>query len=70
VSTFTARYPGTCGDCRTAIDPGEEVTYGLDDVLMHADCQPKAVNPDKVPTGGCLVCGLAYALNGTCGCDS
>lgn len=70
MSTFTARYPGICGDCRDEIVPGEEVSYALDDVLVHAGCLPSYVNPDKVPDAGvCTTCGLARALNGTCGCD-
>lgn len=70
MSTFTAQYPGRCGDCKDEIDPGDEVTYALDDVLVHAGCLPSEINPDKVPTGGCTSCGLEYALNGSCGCDS
>ena len=74
MSTFTARYPGRCGDCKDQIDPGDEVTYALDDVLVHADCLPDSIarglNPDKVaPAGSCFRCGFSYAVNGTCGCD-
>ena len=72
MSTFTAQYPGRCGDCKTEIEPGDEVTYALDDVLVHADCNRRDLNPDKVPpeSSFCWTCGLTYALNGSCGCDN
>lgn len=35
---FTARFPGTCVECRDFIDPGDEVTYDEHDTVVHAGC--------------------------------
>jgi hypothetical protein len=38
MSTFEARYPGTCAaDCGQRIHPGQNVTY-VDEQLVHATC--------------------------------
>lgn len=35
---FPARYAGTCGCCGTPFAVGTEVEYGLENVLVIADC--------------------------------
>jgi hypothetical protein len=44
---FTARYPGRCGLCDNAVEPGEDCTY-VDDEVVHTACAREAgeLDPD------------------------
>lgn len=60
--SFAARYRGQCGSCDTPVDPGDEIQYGLDDVIEHVQC------PDEAPPRPvCGDCYLELPLSGVCG---
>lgn len=69
MSTFTARYRGVCADCREQVEPGQEVTYGVDDKLVHADCDAVEL-PGEKPSTVCPDCWMAVSVSGACGCDA
>jgi hypothetical protein len=46
MTTFEARFWGTCVACHERIVPGESVTYSEDDELVHAACSPQP-DPDE-----------------------
>jgi hypothetical protein len=66
VSTFNARYFGTCDSCRKKITPGEEVSYagryGGDSALVHVDCDLALSEedfPDLTPIEVCQNCWIS-----------
>lgn len=71
MSTFTARYPGRCGDCGERIEPGQRVvytaTYRGDDQVVHADCDDGGLGPMPEPrtVTVCKLCNLVQP----CDCD-
>lgn len=63
MSEFEAKYGGTCCTCDERIRVGELVTYALDDVLVHAECQAGTRIVRKADV--CAVCWLTKP----CGCE-
>lgn len=62
MSTFTARYPGECGNCGGRIRPDDECAYAADTVV-HATCPPD-------PTVAGDICGRCFTelpATGVCG---
>ena len=67
MSTFEAKYHGTCGACAGHISPGDEVTYDGTDTLIHAQC-PEAVIERRGEV--CGRCFMEMPLVGGCpSCD-
>lgn len=54
--SFEAQYAGTCGVCDDRIHVGDLITYALDDVLTHVDCEAHAQAERK--TEICTKCWL------------
>lgn len=61
MSSFTARYGGTCPSCENPIRPGDEVQYDEDDALHHVLCY--TINRPAPPI--CTQCWMQKP----CGCD-
>jgi len=77
MSTFAARYAGTCTDCGQNIEPGDEVAYATGNALVHAGpgCTLSGRGPhgetaiDAVLVAGptCDRCFLELPATGVCG---
>ena len=67
MSTFTAKYRGTCTECDGSIYPGEEVEFTPSGKLAHAECS----DDEKGWTSEvCPKCFLRKSLTGECWCES
>lgn len=67
MSSFTAKYHGTCAKCEDKIVPGDKVMYGAFDEVVHVKC-PDDTNGLIRPT--CSSCWEELPANGVCGtCD-
>jgi hypothetical protein len=48
--TFTAQYPGSCGTCPAAIQPGDHVFYALgNEMVSGLDCCGDRTDDDLAP---------------------
>lgn len=65
---FTARYPGRCANCPDGIEPGDQLVYDEDDLVIHVTCRTTPKVTGKAPEI-CPRCFLAKATNGACSCD-
>lgn len=67
MSTFIAKYAGTCDACDEHIAAGDEVTYSASSKVIHVEC------PDTLKTtdhGYCDSCFLALPATKKCtNCD-
>lgn len=63
MSAFEARFGGNCCSCDERIHIGDLVTYALDDVVVHADCEDSA-RPERKTE----VCGKCW-LTKPCDCE-
>lgn len=62
---FKAKYAGRCGCCGSEFTVGEEVEYGLDNVLVIVECQGNRVPTDAEQEAArrdkCSSCFLVHA---------
>lgn len=70
VTTFEAKYPGTCQECGGEIEPGDEVVY-LEDKLVHADvtCSAQRESTVVVENDICKKCWTTKSVTGACACE-
>lgn len=62
---FPARYAGVCGCCGSKFAAGDEVEYGLDNVLVIVECQgnrvPTEAEQAEARAKRCPSCFLVHA---------
>lgn len=62
---FKAKYAGRCGCCGSEFTVGEEVEYGVDNVLVIVECQGNRVPTDaeqaEARANACGSCFLVHA---------
>jgi hypothetical protein len=82
--SFAASYTGRCGNCTDLFEPGDEVAYDNDGVLVIVECcgaadesrtQLATVEVDRVMPRGktaadkCRICFQIPSSNDVCGCS-
>jgi hypothetical protein len=69
MSTFEAKYKGTCSDCHEPIEVGDQVVY-VNDELVHVDCEGSALADvlNMRPRKKAAVCERCF-MEKPCGCD-
>lgn len=60
--SFKASYNGWCSECHEPIYQGDQLEWGDESRVVHADCLPEV-------EAACPRCFQIPARNGECGCD-
>lgn len=69
--TFTAKYHGTCADCKGRIEPGDEIVFAGDKVThAEGDCASvgTVVAAGQFTGDVCNKCWTAVSVSGACAC--
>jgi hypothetical protein len=71
--SFKAKYDGWCSECGEPIREGDELEWGDEGRVVHAECLPDAQSVKNARLGldrpACPKCFQIPAANGQCGCD-
>lgn len=71
MSTFKAKYAGTCQDCGGSIEVGDEVVYaGTKVVHANDECGIQVAARESPQTGRvCTSCWTERSVTGACACE-